>query len=137
VGEPFFKRLADATDDQWVPTVALSTGWLILAILLSRRFLKATPRPLATVALVLLVVVALTSSLFTGIDAWVSSHYVEAVVLNPTVQVRDFPDGNARVAFEIHGGLKVRITGDNSQFIRVRLANNLEGWVDRSAVAKL
>lgn len=138
VGEPFFKRLADVTDDQWVPAVALGTWWAILAIIFARRFLlKSRMQAATTAALVLLVVVALTSSLFTGLDAWVSTHYVEAVVLNQTVQVRDLPERNARIAFEIHGGLKVRITADSSQFVRIRLANNLEGWVERSVLAKL
>jgi SH3-like domain-containing protein len=52
-----------------------------------------------------------------------------AIVLPDTVQVKEGPDPNYNAVFNVHAGLRVRITEKEQDWVRVRLSNGLEGWV--------
>jgi hypothetical protein len=52
-----------------------------------------------------------------------------AVVLPEKVAVKEGADSNFRTSFEVHGGLRVRVLEREQDWIRVRLANGLEGFV--------
>lgn len=135
--EPFLERLADATDDYVTPVISLVTLWLSLGLLLLFRRMTPGRRGAVTFLLVMSIITAAVSTTLVGIDAWVGSNYVEAVVMPETARVRDFPTDTARVAFEVHAGLKVRITEESGKFVRIRLSNNLEGWTEREGVVPL
>lgn len=124
--EPFLERLADATDDYVTPVISLVTLWLSLGLFLLFRRMAPGRRGAITFLLVMSIITAAVSTTLVGIDAWVGSNYVEAVVMPETARVRDFPTDGARVAFEVHAGLKVRITEESGKFVRIRLSNNLE-----------
>jgi len=86
---------------------------------------------------VMTVITATVATTLVGIDAWVANNYVEAVVMPTTAKVREFPGDTARIAFEVHAGLKVRVMEESGKFVRIRLSNNLEGWTEREGVAEL
>jgi hypothetical protein len=60
-----------------------------------------------------------------------------AVVLPDTVAVKEGADNNFRTSFEVHGGLRVRILDHEQDWVRVRLANGLEGFVHAEDVGPL
>lgn len=137
VSEPFLERLADATDDWVTPIVSLVALWLSFGLAIAFRRMTPGRRGSVAFLLVMSIITATASTALVAVDAWVSTNYVEAVVMPDTVSVRDFPGDTARVAFELHGGMKVRIVEESGKFVRIRLSNNLEGWIEREGVVPL
>jgi tetratricopeptide (TPR) repeat protein len=60
-----------------------------------------------------------------------------AVVLPDTVAVKEGADNNFRTSFEVHSGLRVRVLERDQDWLRVRLANGLEGFVRAEDVGLL
>ena len=60
------------------------------------------------------------------------------VVLPDAVAVHEGADAAHRTSFDVHAGLRVRLVDHDQDWLRIRLANGLEGWVraqgDRSFV---
>ena len=59
------------------------------------------------------------------------------VVLPDEVAVKEGADPNYRTSFEVHAGLRVRLLEREQDWMRIRLANGLEGWVRDSTVGRL
>jgi tetratricopeptide (TPR) repeat protein len=59
------------------------------------------------------------------------------VVLPETVSVKEGADPNYRTTFAIHSGLRVRLLERDQDWVRIRLANGLEGWVRDQDVGPL
>jgi tetratricopeptide (TPR) repeat protein len=59
------------------------------------------------------------------------------IVLPEQVAVKEGADPNYRTSFDVHAGLKVRLFDREHDWVRVRLANGLEGWVREDAVGRL
>ena len=62
---------------------------------------------------------------------------IDAVVTAATLPARELPQDNAKVSFEIHAGLKVRLMEQVGNFVKIRLPNGLEGWAQRSGVVEI
>jgi len=60
-----------------------------------------------------------------------------AVVLPDTVAVKEGADNTFRTSFQVHGGLRLRILDREQDWVRVRLANGLEGFVHSEDVGPL
>jgi hypothetical protein len=60
-----------------------------------------------------------------------------AVVLPDTVAVKEGADNTFRTSFKVHAGLRVRILDHEHDWVRVRLANGLEGFVHAEEVGTL
>jgi hypothetical protein len=134
---PFTQRLAAATDERAVGIAFLVTWWLgfLLLWLTVRREpgKRVVPGLLASLALVV-------GSLLGGtllVHHEVQTTVVEAVVLPEAARVREFPGDSAKVSFEVHAGLKVRIMESSGRFVRIRLPNALEGWTEKEGVVPL
>jgi hypothetical protein len=84
-----------------------------------------------------LFVVALGLGGVVGVQAWVGTSVQEAVIMTPTAAAREFPGDTAKTAFEVHAGLLVRVMEDAGRFVRIRLPNALEGWVEKSQLSAL
>jgi tetratricopeptide (TPR) repeat protein len=52
-----------------------------------------------------------------------------AIVLPEHVAVKEGADANFRTSFEVHSGLRVRVLDHEQDWVRVRLANGLEGFL--------
>lgn len=52
-----------------------------------------------------------------------------AVVLPDTIAVKEGADSTFRTNFQVHAGLRVRVLDREQDWVRVRLANGLEGFV--------
>ncbi|WP_448698671.1 tetratricopeptide repeat protein [Mucilaginibacter sp. AW1-3] len=64
-------------------------------------------------------------------SAYFESHH-EAIVFSPSVTAKSGPDNNAKNLFVIHDGTKVTIVENNSGWIKIRLLNGSEGWINLS-----
>jgi SH3-like domain-containing protein len=59
------------------------------------------------------------------------------VVLPDNVSVKEGADPNYRTTFAVHSGLRVRLLEREQDWVRIRLANGLEGWVRDQDVGPL
>lgn len=134
---PFTQRLAAATDGRIVGAAFLVVWWLGFALFWVTWRREAGTRVLLglVTAFVLVVGVALGATL--AIHEWVRATVVEAVVLPDSAMVREYPGEAARVSFEVHAGLKVRIMETSGRYVRVRLPNALEGWTEKEGLVSL
>jgi tetratricopeptide (TPR) repeat protein len=134
-------------DPVWIRAVtALSPStetWLFVAVYVAlfgvlfvrRRASDDTRTTLAAVAALLGVGAALTGALLLG-----RAHLERvpfAVILPDAAAVREGADLNYRTSFELHAGLRVRMLERDQDWLRIRLANGLEGWVRRQDVGRL
>jgi len=60
-----------------------------------------------------------------------------AIVLDDKVPVREGPQAITNKSFDVHAGLKVQIAVREDQWVKIRLANGLEGWVRSTSVGEL
>ena len=135
--EPFVQRVVRATDAAAVAGVLLVALWAALVLWLVRRRLGATGRLVTALASALLLTAALPAAALLGAHVWAEGAVREAVVLAPALSARELPQPAARVAFEVHAGLKVRLLAEAGRYVRLRLPNGLEGWAEREGVEPL
>ena len=57
----------------------------------------------------------------------------EAIIFEPTVNVKSSPDAGSQDIFVIHEGTKVSITDKVGIWIEVRIANGSDGWIQETA----
>ncbi len=134
--EPFLQRLSSALDIQLV-SVGFLVTWYLGFLTAFAAWRKPSLRwVLATAASVLLICGAVLGS-FVAVHTYVQRTVVEGIVMPATVKVRELPGDRARVAFEVHAGLKVRIIEQTGKFVRIRLPNALEGWAEKEGVVEL
>ncbi len=134
---PFLERVAAAMNERAV-SVAFLLDWYLafgLALVVRRR----APGARLGVGLLAGVALALAVALGAGVavHAWVSKTVVLAVVQPATAKVREFPGDAARVSFEVHAGLKVRVMEESGRYVRVQLPNALEGWTEKEGLVEL
>lgn len=133
---PFLERLADALDERVVSVAFLVTWWLgFVAWLVFRR--KVEGRLVWALAAGVLGLSGLALGAGVGVHAYVRHRVVEAVVMPATAKVLEFPGEAARVSFEVHAGLKVRVMEESGRFARIRLPNALEGWTEKEGLVEL
>lgn len=135
-GPPFLERVARALPPAPVTWAFLGAWLLLFGALLLRRF-----APRARLALTLAAAVGLLGSVglgsLLGVTAWYRERMPEGVVLEKVVEVRKGPAPRFESGFEVHEGLTVRLLDTDGPYVRVRLANGLEGWVLRTAVRRI
>jgi len=61
----------------------------------------------------------------------------EAIIFEPTVNVKSSPDAASQDIFVIHEGTKVKITDKVGTWINVRIANGSDGWIAETAVERI
>jgi tetratricopeptide (TPR) repeat protein len=133
--EPLVQRVVAATSSDAV-------AWLFLAAWIggfafAGTFRFAAPSRRRWVAL--LAIAFFAAALPTG--GLLVAHIYEretvsdGVVLAKTLIARELPKESAKVSFEVHAGLKVRLLDREGKFVRVRLPNGLEGWTESGGIA--
>ncbi len=134
---PLSSRIAQSTQrDVW--TIAFLVLWLLGATLaLARRLFSGSARVLCTLGAIVLVALSLPAGTVLLSHAYAERHAQEAIVLSPSLPVREGPSPQFKVAFEIHEGLKVQLVEREAGFQRVRLLNGLQGWVPAQGLAKI
>jgi len=59
------------------------------------------------------------------------------VVLADQADVKEGADPNYKTSFQVHAGLRVRLLDRDQDWVRIRLANGLEGWVRDRDIGRL
>lgn len=95
---------------------------------------EATPL-WGALAAILGVTAALAAALLVGRVALDRTPF--AIVLPDQVAIKEGADANYRTTFEVHAGLRVRVLERDQGWLRVRLANGLEGWTPEREVGLL
>jgi tetratricopeptide (TPR) repeat protein len=135
IDEPIGFRLADALPPlflKWAFAGSWALAWLLLA--LGQLWGKGKARLFGRVVLL---VVALPVGALLGLELHALRTVHEGVVMAPSVAARELPQEGARVVFEIHAGLKVRLLKQLGDYARIRLPNGVEAWADRNAISQI
>ncbi len=135
--EPFLQRVVAATPGNLVAWVFLGTWLAGFAFLFLFRVLRPGHRTWAAVVGGVLLAASLPSGALLAAHVWIHETLHEAVVVAPTLRAREFPRDEAKVSFEVHPGLKVRVMEETGRYVRIRLPNGLEGWAEREGVAEI
>lgn len=133
-GEPFLQRVAAASNAPAIAAAFLACWLSMFAAFWLWRWRRGG---LWLLSFVLLLLASLGTGAGVAVHAYVDLTVQEGVVLPTTTQVRELPSPSAKVSFEAHAGLKVRVVEESGKFVRVRLPNGLEGWTEREGVAAL
>jgi tetratricopeptide (TPR) repeat protein len=120
-------------------------SWLFLAlyaslfaVLVALHFLPPGFLRVGLVAVVAFVGLgALGSGALLAARLYLADRVEQAIVLPDAVQVKEGPDPNYQGTFSVHAGLRVRITEREQDWVRVRLANGLEGWLRERDLGRL
>jgi len=59
------------------------------------------------------------------------------IVLADQAPVKEGADPNYKTSFEVHAGLRVRLLDRDQDWVRIRLANGLEGWLPERDIGRL
>ncbi|MBF5044362.1 SH3 domain-containing protein [Aggregicoccus sp. 17bor-14] len=135
--DDFLPRLVAATDGRAVSIIFLSAWLLGFALIALYRGVRPRSRTAVALAAAVVLLAAVPAGLLLAAHAWVHHGVREAVVLAPTLQARVLPQPQARVAFEVHAGLKVRLLQRAGSYVQLRLPNGLEGWAPVDGVEAL
>lgn len=134
--EPFLLRLVDSTSERWVTPLFLfcwCTG--LLALLAARRWRRQ--RLVLTLSSTFLLGISVLTGAVVAAHVYVARTVTEAVILAPDLKARELPAETAKVSFEVHAGLKVRVMERSGRFVRVRLPNGLEAWADAQGLSNI
>jgi tetratricopeptide (TPR) repeat protein len=102
----------------------------LFALLIARHFIPpGFVRVGLTAVTVFVALATLGSGLLLGGRLYLADRVEQAIVLPDSIAVKEGPDPNYSTLFSVHAGLKVRISEREQDWVRVHLANGLEGWV--------
>ncbi len=62
-------------------------------------------------------------------------HY--GVVIEPATSLQEGPERFAKEKMEIHEGIKVRLLKQTGEYVRVQLANGVEGFINQNHIGKI
>ncbi len=134
--EPFLDRLVSRLP-RLESTAAFAVLWLALwSLLVARRRALGRARSWFGAAALAVALLATAAGGLLALEAR-AERIPQAVVVAPVSPVREAPGAALKPAFELHEGTKVRILEARGQYLRVRLANGLEGWLARSEVGMI
>ncbi len=80
---------------------------------------------------------ALTSGAVLGGKLYLQERVKEVIILPNQLPVKEGPDVNFTTLFTVHAGLKARLVERDQDWLRIRLANGLEGWVRERDIGRL
>jgi len=126
--------VAEQTHTRPVGFVLLGSWALAFAALIGLRFRRPGRRQLLAVVSIAGFAVALVSGAFLAFQAYVAQDRVVAVVVDKTAPAHELPEANAKVTFEVHAGLEVRLGEAVDDYVHIRLPNGLEGWALRASL---
>lgn len=132
----WLERLAAVMPHQtlgWLFVLCWPLTFLALAATRWRRLSSRTRLSLAGLG-GLATFLALISGLGLLLVAYAGNYGQEGVVVSESAVVREGPARAFKGSFEIHEGSKVRLLKHADGFVRIRLSNGSEGWVDAAEV---
>jgi tetratricopeptide (TPR) repeat protein len=135
---PLWMRVGDEVTVNWASWLFLALYVALFSLLIALHFVQPgflRVSMLAGQAFVTLAAVA--SAVLLGLRLYLADRVEQAIVLPDVVQVKEGPDPNYQSVFGVHAGLRVRVTEKEQDWVRVRLANGLEGWMRERDLGRL
>jgi hypothetical protein len=136
--DPLWVRVAT-----WLPTsllhwIFLGVNVLFFALLIAVRFLSTG---FLRTGLVVGTVFAGVGGVVLGALLALQVYYLETVkigvVTSDEVVMREGPDASRREGPRLHAGHRARLLREDHGWVRIRLANQMEGWVPRQSVEEI
>jgi tetratricopeptide (TPR) repeat protein len=136
--EPWWVRLATFFSVSQLTIGLIALDVLFFALLIAVRFLATGFLRTALIATSAFAVVALlgTFLLLRG-HIYVLEEVQQGVVVADQVVIREGSDARSAEKGKLHPGVRVSLRGRDAGWLRIRLANGMEGWVPESAIGKL
>ncbi len=136
--DPVWMRVA-----HWMPAATLAWAFLALdalffGVLIVLRFLPSGfLRTGMVVANVFCGLAMVAVGAIYGLSAWTAANVEMGVVTADEVVLRETPDDRGREGPKLHAGHRARLIADERGWTRIRLANDMEGWVRKDAFDKI
>ena len=112
----------------WTATALNALFWILLGVRILRQ-----KRPFnAAVTAVLTVTIVFVAT--AGYNFFEEAHLRRGVVLPGSLSVRSGLTPEATELFVLHAGTRVRVEGENSQFVRIYYSPGKIGWVSKDAI---
>lgn len=136
--DPLWVRVAT-----WLPLTTMSWVFfgldvLFFGLLIMLRFL---PTGFVRTGLIVANVFTGVAAVAMGVLLGFQVYYVETVrmsiVVDDEVVMREGPDASRREGPKLHAGHRARVLREDHGWVRVRLANNMEGWIPRPSTEEI
>jgi len=138
VGEPLWHGFIRSLKLGWLTWTFLAFYLLAFAILIGRRLARADSlRRLLFWVNVPLITLALVFGLLLASRIYIQEKVHHGVVVSSSASLREGPERTAKELMQVHEGLKARLLNEVGNFLRVRLANGVEGFVKTSQVGRI
>jgi len=136
--EPWWVRLATFFSVSQLTIGLIALDLLFFALLIAVRFLATGFLRTALIATAGFALVALIGSflLLRG-HIYVLEEVHQGVVVADQVVIREGSDARSAEKGKLHPGVRVSLRGRDAGWLRIRLANGMEGWVPESAIGKM
>jgi hypothetical protein len=128
--------LLEALRAPGVGWLALVCGWAALPVLWVHRRRRRLDRPTAAsgAGLLVLAFAYLVPGVLHGLALREDRISPRAIVVVPSVDVREGPGNHREIQFSAQGGSRVRIVDCTAGWQQIRLSGGLGGWVPEDAV---
>ena len=135
---PFWVRVVSPYSTSFLSWMFLGLYVGLFALLLTLRFVGPgfLRVSLWVVFAFWIAVTGVSGGLLAG-RVYLATRVERAVVLPDALAVHEGPDANYQTTFTVHAGLLVRIIEHDQDWVRIRLQNGLEGWVQAASVGRL
>lgn len=136
--QPVWMRIGDEVTVNWASWIFLGFYVALFVLLIFLHFTQPGFLRVSMWAGVAFVgIAAVASGVLLGLRLYLADRVEQAIVLPDVVQVKEGPDPNYQSVFGVHAGLRVRATEKEQDWVRVRLANGLEGWIRERDLGRL
>jgi tetratricopeptide (TPR) repeat protein len=137
-GMPFWMRVAGQVTVNAASWAFLGLYVGLFGLLIALHFVQpGFLRVSMLAALAFLGLATAAGGTLLGARLYLAERVEQAIVLPDVLQVKEGPDPNYTSSFGVHAGLRVRITEKEQDWVRIRLANGLEGWVRERDLGRL
>jgi hypothetical protein len=138
VGEPMWHEFIRSLKLGWLTWTFLCFYLLTFAILIGRRLARADSlRRLLFWINVPVITLALIFGLLLSSRIYIQEKVHHGVVVSSSASLREGPERTAKELMQVHEGLKIRLLNEVGDYLRVRLANGVEGFVKTSQVGRI
>jgi hypothetical protein len=135
--DPWWVRLATFFSMSQLGVVLLIMMLLLCGLLTALVFLPTGFLRTSLLVLVAFMGVGIaTSGSLLALHRYVVDNVHQGILVSDLTVMREGPDATLAERGQLHPGLRVRILGQEGDWLLIRLANGVEGWVPESSVGR-